>query len=138
MNDVLVSDFYSPRFFDPEPVQGTRYSFTGAITAPRQVLRGGYLSWRDPVSDDWWQQTWFQGDAPTFRNLGPLDAAQFSSPREFIDRKTEHPGIDKGLPATSRSLQGAVRASEGATEASRSRAAALRERYGKLIEDSNA
>jgi hypothetical protein len=138
VNDVLVSDFYSPRFFDPEPVPGVRYSFTGAITAPRQVLRGGYLSWRDPVSDDWWQQTWFQGDAPTFRNLGPLDAAQFSSPREFIDQKTEHPGIEKGLPATSRALQGAVRAGEVGSEASRSRAAALRERYRKLIEDSNA
>jgi hypothetical protein len=137
VNDVLVSDFYSPRFFDPEPVSGVRYSFTGAITAPRQVLRGGYLSWRDPVSDDWWQQIWFQGDAPTFRNLGPLDAAQFSSPREFIDQKTEHPGIDKGLPATNKRLQGAVRASEVGTEASRSRAAALRESYRRLIEDSN-
>src|SRR5919204_1866239 len=31
VNDVLVSDFYTPHFFDPKPAQGVRYSFTEAI-----------------------------------------------------------------------------------------------------------
>src|SRR5260370_6134230 len=48
VNGVLVSDFYTPQFFDPVPVDGVRYSFTGAITEPRQVLDGGYLCWWDP------------------------------------------------------------------------------------------
>jgi hypothetical protein len=37
----------SPNYFDPMSASGVRYSFTGAITQPRQVLRGGYLSCKD-------------------------------------------------------------------------------------------
>lgn len=40
VNDVLMSDFYTPRFFDPVRGAGLRYSFTGALTEPRQVLPG--------------------------------------------------------------------------------------------------
>ena len=59
VNGVLMSDFYTPRFFDPTVSHGVRYSFTDAISEPRQVLRGGYLSWLEPVSDHWWQEIWF-------------------------------------------------------------------------------
>ena len=52
-------------FIDSEK-SAVRYSLTGAITKPREVLRGGYLSWHGPVSDHWWQSTWLSGDAPTF------------------------------------------------------------------------
>ena len=38
---VLVSDFITPRFYDALSTPGTRYSFTGAVTAPRQVLPEG-------------------------------------------------------------------------------------------------
>ena len=27
-------------------------------------LFGGYLTWFEPVSADWWQQSWFAGDQP--------------------------------------------------------------------------
>lgn len=73
-NGVRVSDFYTPRYFDPVASQGVQYSFTGAITKPREVLRGGYLSWHEPIHDHWWQMTWFTGSKPTFRDLGPLTA----------------------------------------------------------------
>jgi hypothetical protein len=87
VNGVLVSDFYTPHYFDPMKAAGVRYSFTGAITEPRQVLRGGYLSWKDSVSGDWFQQTWFSGNAPSFRNIGAADSRQ-GSIRAFVDRKT--------------------------------------------------
>jgi hypothetical protein len=87
VNGILVSDFYSVRFFDPVAAPGVRYSFTGAITEPRQVLRGGYLSWLDIASDTWWQEVWF-GDTPTFRSLGRLSASDGSF-RSQIDRRTE-------------------------------------------------
>jgi hypothetical protein len=32
VNNLLVSDFYSPHYFDPVQSAGVRYSFTGAIT----------------------------------------------------------------------------------------------------------
>jgi hypothetical protein len=86
-NGILVSDFYTPHYFDPVGAVSVRYSFTGAIKKPRVILRGGYLSWKDPVSRHWWQQTWFSGSAPAFRDLGVL-TAQAGSFRSQIDRVT--------------------------------------------------
>jgi hypothetical protein len=59
VNGVLVSDFYTPQFFDPVTSTGIRYSFTGAIKAPRTVLDGGYISWQDPVNRHWYQVRMF-------------------------------------------------------------------------------
>lgn len=84
VNGIRVSDFYTPDYFLPIPSGNVRYSYTGAIEKPRQVLEGGYLSWLDPATGDWWQQTWFSGNAPQFRNLGPLNGE--GSPREQLDR----------------------------------------------------
>ena len=97
VNGVLVSDFYSPRYFDPVAAPGVRYSFTGAIEEPRQVLRGGYLSWHDVASSTWWQETWFSGDSPSFRNLGPL-SAENGSFRSQIDRLTSTAAMQAQAP----------------------------------------
>lgn len=59
VNGITVSDFYTPQYFDPVATAGVRYSFTGAIDAPRKVLEGGYLSWRDPVKGHWFQLRMF-------------------------------------------------------------------------------
>jgi len=59
INGLAVSDFYTPHYFDPVKASGVRYSFTGAVDAPRTVLRGGYLSWRNPVDDHWLQLRMF-------------------------------------------------------------------------------
>jgi hypothetical protein len=87
VNGILVSDFYTPNYFDPVVASGVRYSYTGAITEPRQVLRGGYLSWLDSTDNHWWQETWFDGDEPTFRDIGQIDP-KTGSLREQIDRIT--------------------------------------------------
>jgi hypothetical protein len=105
VNGILVSDFYSLRYFDPMVAPGVRYSFTGAIQEPRQVLRGGYLSWVDPSTGSWWQETWFDGNQPSFRELGKLDARNGSF-RSQIDRKTS--------PDTARAHAGGMRAAKGA------------------------
>ena len=65
----MVSDFYTPDFFDPVPVSSVRYSFTGAIKSPRTVLKDGYISW--PRSDH-----------------EPLDAAA------NVPRRAVHKGAD--------------------------------------------
>jgi hypothetical protein len=87
VNGVLVSDFYTPHYFDPVKTAGVHYSYTGAITAPRQVLPGGYLSWHDPVSDHWFQELYFNGKR-TFKNLGKFDAKKFGSYRSFTNFHT--------------------------------------------------
>src|SRR5205814_8299581 len=73
VNGMRVSDFYTPRYFDPEAVSAVRYSFGGNISKPREVREGGYLTWHDPVSDEWWQQSWFEGAAPSIRSLGKVE-----------------------------------------------------------------
>jgi hypothetical protein len=87
VNGVQVSDFYTPHYFDPVTSSGVRYSYTGALTQPRQVLRGGYLSWKDSVSGHWWQETWFDGGQPSYRDIGAADA-KAGSIRAFVDRLT--------------------------------------------------
>jgi hypothetical protein len=86
VNGVTVSDFFTPHFFDPVASAGVRYSFTGAVTAPRQVLQGGYLSWHDPVTNHWFQLTRFGTDQ--FRDLGVLAAQTGQSLRSMVDRLT--------------------------------------------------
>ena len=86
IHGIAVSDFYTPHYFDPVHSPGVRYSFTGAINKPLDVLPGGYLSWHDPVSDHWHQETYFD-EKRNFRDLGRIDQ-QSSNIRSFIYRET--------------------------------------------------
>jgi len=88
VNGVLVSDFYTPHYFDPLVAPGVRYSYKGFILQPRQVLEGGYLSWHEPVSDHWWQKVVGSGGSERFRDLGILQASR-GSIRGQIDRMSE-------------------------------------------------
>jgi hypothetical protein len=72
VNGILVSDFYTPHYFDPGVTVGTRYSFTGALKQPRQVLKGGYLSWFNPVTKHWLQEDYL-GSKIRIRDLGRLN-----------------------------------------------------------------
>jgi hypothetical protein len=98
VNGVLVSDFYTPHYFDPVAATGVRYSFTGAVQRPRQVLRGGYLSWLDPVTREWWQEIWFSGSKSQFVNLGKLTAAKGSirSQIDAINGKETYKAMSSG------------------------------------------
>ena len=88
INNLLVSDFYTPHFFDPVQSPGVRYSYTGAITEPRQVLQGGYLSWQDPISRHFFQERRINTVEPEFVDLGAPTNSSLT-PREFIDRQTD-------------------------------------------------
>lgn len=98
VNGIRVSDFYTPAFFDPMPARSVRYSFTDTIKEPKQVLRGGYLSWLDPVTSHWWQQKFF-GPEPVFVDLGPQTFSAESF-RTWIDREAmkERREALEGLP----------------------------------------
>lgn len=54
IDGILVSDFYFPAYFDPYKIAGKKYSYTGAITEPRTIRLGGYISFKDRVGE-WWQ-----------------------------------------------------------------------------------
>jgi len=48
VNGLPMSDFCAPRYFDPVRADTGRYSFSGEIELPMQILDGGYVSWIDP------------------------------------------------------------------------------------------
>jgi hypothetical protein len=80
---VAVSDFLTPHFYDPVVTPGTRYSFTGAIKAPRQILPGGYISWVNQQTNEMQQLLWVDPTkAPKIVDLGPASGASL---REWVD-----------------------------------------------------
>jgi hypothetical protein len=83
IDGVLLSDFCTPAYFDHSSAGG-RYSFTGAIKAPLEVLKNGYLSWYEPISKTWFQQQFF-GSAPRYIPLG-APGEEFRCLREFTNR----------------------------------------------------
>jgi hypothetical protein len=81
---VAVSDFITPHFYDPVATPGTRYSFTGAIKAPRQILPGGYISWVNQATGELQQLLWVDpNQPPTIQTLGPAPAGM--SIRVWVD-----------------------------------------------------
>jgi hypothetical protein len=130
VNDVLVSDFYTPRYFDPVRTVGTRYSFTGAIERPRQVLRGGYVSWHDPKADRWWQQVWF-GARKEYRDLGVFEGGM-ESLRAEIDKVTPHPELVQGLRKSDKTLKAAVAVGKESEKAASSKAATWRRQIAAI------
>lgn len=123
-NGVMVSDFYTPNYFDPASSAGVRYSYTGAITGPRQVLKGGYLSWHDPVSNHWWQEIYFTRRRK-FRDLGVLGQLT-ASLRSTIDRLTPNSLIQRGLGSKDTRLVAARAVEATAAESTVSKADAWR------------
>jgi hypothetical protein len=84
INGIAVSDFITPHFYDPMVTAGTRYSFTGSINAPRQILPGGYISWVNTALDEWQQLMYVDpSKPPLIQNIGQADSNK--SLREWID-----------------------------------------------------
>ena len=89
IDDVVVSDFYTPHFFDSRPIPGTRYSFTGALKAPRRVCKGGYMSWWNARTERMERLDHTQpGKPPEIIEIGRH--LPNVSLREFADRYKRH------------------------------------------------
>jgi hypothetical protein len=126
VNGVVVADFVLPAYY--KAFGAGRYSFAGNILAPREVLPGGYVSWRDPVTAVWTQFLASDGFSE-FRDLGVDPAPPGIQLRGFIDRDTADylakqaaapakkkrakPKVNKPTPATIRACYPAVREAEG-------------------------
>lgn len=131
VNGYLVSDFCTPNYYDPVGAPGVRYSFTGALTEPRQILEGGYLSWRDPATGDWWQGERAGQSELAFRRLGRLD--QDGRPiRERVDQYTPMVQLFAGTPRGDPSLRNAYERRASTRAAAHARAAAIRARMADL------
>lgn len=131
VNGILVSDFITTSYQDPVASPGVRYSYSGAITAPHQVLKGGYLSWMD-ASGSWWQEQYFESQ-PQFVELGPATKRP-GSLRSWIDSQTRRPQLISGLKGTDEPLVRARAQLSGVRQSTSSRAAMLRAEIDRLTQ----
>ena len=131
VNGYLVSDFCTPNYYDPVGAAGVRYSFTGVLTEPRQMVEGGYLSWRDPATGDWWQ-----GERDRWR-------AHVPAPRAARRGRPADPGAGRPVHADDPAVHGDVAPDDPALPdayerrastrvAAEARAAAVRARMADL------
>lgn len=130
INGVTVSDFYTPKYFSSVQNPADRYSHTGDIKAPREVLKGGYLSWHDPVTDHWFQETFFEGNEPKFRDLGRLDAKSGKNFRRLIYDETGEAFVARR--PTGEHLHAVSAAMVAASESTNSKATAWRRQISAL------
>jgi hypothetical protein len=86
INGIAMSDFITPHYYDTMVTPGTRYSFTGAITRPRQMLPGGYISFVNTVKDSIQQIMNVDPDSPP--QLVDLGPAEGMSLRQWVDSHT--------------------------------------------------
>jgi hypothetical protein len=91
IDGTVVSDFYTPQFFDDAPTPGGLYSFCRHLVRPREVKPNGYLSWLTPRGT-LQQLRWF--GTPAIIDLPDHSSATMNeglSHRQFIDRHTPTP-----------------------------------------------
>ena len=82
----MVSDFYTPQYFDPVKSSGVRYSYFGAgLRGPREVLDGGYLSWFDPQTRHLFQLE-VDGKKKSIADRGEVPFGSRKPPRLFRQR----------------------------------------------------
>jgi hypothetical protein len=140
INGVLVSDFYTPSFFDSRESSGGRYDFTRHIQKPKTILPGGYISWLDPATRHLWQQIWPSGaSGPSFRDLTEEagNRRPGESLREFIDRASPLPVLQEGVPEGDEALEKARSDWREGEESSSEWAEAFRENYRSVIRRGN-
>jgi len=134
INGLIVSDFATPRYFDPIVLPDGRCSFTGALQRPREILKDGSLAWREPESGVWWQWEWIRASQPRFVSLGRLGPNSFAL-REAIDSQLLMPWLYEGAPAAHREVVKAQTRRDSTRAASRARAAELRLRISALADE---
>jgi hypothetical protein len=96
VNGVPLPDFYTPRYFDPVHVNGIRYSYTGSIERPRQILEGGYLTFLDPHDSGLYQL--HHGSEQPVKLAGLQELARSSAPlRTLVDTNPRTPQVTTAM-----------------------------------------
>lgn len=80
---VEVSDFLYPDWYRTNPPVHPHYSLQG-MPAPRTVAEGGYVSFMNPATREWYQ-VFARGGELEASAIGKFDKKAFGSVREFAD-----------------------------------------------------
>lgn len=81
---VELSDFLLPDWYRTTPRPHVTYSHAAGCRSPREVAEGGYVSFCNPVSDEWFQVFVEDGKAQV-QALGRFDANDHASLRAWTD-----------------------------------------------------
>jgi hypothetical protein len=81
---VELSDFLLPGWYRTSPAKSPAYSQVGGCSEPRQVADGGYVSFSNPVSHQWYQ-VFNRGGTMQVSELGKFDKSHYGSVREWTD-----------------------------------------------------
>lgn len=127
LNGIQLSDFITPNFYDPNGQSGVRYSFRNHLRSPHEVAEGGYISFGDPATNEWFQIVVQNGQVQT-TSLGVLDT-QGTSLREAIDRMTR--ASRRGYRVKTTATMAAA-AGTGSSRTGAARAEALRKHISQL------
>jgi hypothetical protein len=125
IDGILVSDFYTPHYLSRQTIPGMQFSFNNQISAPREVLDGGYLSWRDPLSGRWGQITRVEGTAE-FVDLGVLKIGGQSIRQALRTASGRHYDHLSGVGQEVATMAAALRTRRSVDDAGRLRAEGLR------------
>jgi hypothetical protein len=79
IDDVAVSDFVTPDYYQPETDGDTGYSHSGRVKKPLQLLTGGYIAWQTRPDNAIWQAFAGQGEG----NGEEAASDELSGPRPF-------------------------------------------------------
>jgi hypothetical protein len=126
VNGVPVSDFYTPRYFDPVRTAETLYSFTGSLAYPLQILEGGYVSWIDLRDSALYQLQ--AGESEPVLLADRADLLRSTVPlRTLIDNDPQTPQVQDAVLRPASSAAGAAGVYGGVIEASEGAALRTRE-----------
>jgi hypothetical protein len=122
INGFEVSDFVTPDYYSASKTKGGRYSFTGKVKRPRQVLPRGYITWYTSAPNPAiWQAHRDKGGKLT---VGPLPGPAAANSRHAVDYATEKlRGTASSAPARAASGEPEHLAKESARH------------YGEQLED---
>ena len=129
VNGQQLSDFITPHYYDPNgPAAGTMYSFRGYVKGPHTVLDNGYVSFGNPITNEWYQIVVSGGQAQ-LQDLGKLDR-KGRSLRETIDAMVRN--TRKDTHYRTKTTERPAHPSGAMAETSQARAKALRDYIAKL------
>ncbi len=129
VNGIQLSDFITPHYYSPQGPTGTLYSFRGNLKGPHTVLENGYVSFGNPVTNEWYQIIVTNGQAQV-QDLGKL-SRNGRSLRETIDDVVRNVRQNDHF-RTKKPPSEAFARTPGGDESSKGRAKWLREFIGKL------
>lgn len=131
VNGVPVSDFYTPQYFEPVRIDGLRYSFTGRLHHPLDILEGGYLTWIDPRDSALYQLHGRDREPVRLRDLAVM-ARTMEPLRSVVDADPRTPRVTvrslnraTPVPITPGAARAVVEASEGTARATAQAIASL-------------